>query len=138
MSTEVRTFFAVEALHGEDSHAVAGVFATVSSTMGRTYKHLDCLDTFTIGTHSFVRFSADIINPWAILDRLLLSGRAVIGPGKVNDGSARQGTGYLVQLPQGRTGTLPVATMHSVPRALKSYRGPGVEHWQGQFPTASP
>jgi hypothetical protein len=124
------SYFAVQLKAKFDSpHEVTSAFLRHADEAGVSFKQLDCMDTITVGATMFVRYRADLINPWTVLDRLHGDGRAVIGPGLA--GAA--GQGYLVKMAGGRVGAMPFSTLQSVPRALRTYRGTAQEHWQRQF-----
>lgn len=125
------SFFAIQVkTRGDDESAVAAAFLRAASQLGIGFQRLDVLDTLTIGATTFVRFQADLINPWPILERLHEEGRSIVGPGKADTPRAH---GYLVRLANGRTGSAPFAAMQSAPRALKTYRGTSNPHWARQF-----
>lgn len=124
------SYFAVQMKAKFDSpHEVTSAFLRSAGASGVAFKQLDCMDTFTVGATTFVRFRADLINPWAVLDKLHGEGRSVIGPGR----AAANTSGYLVKMASGKVGNLPFNAMQSVPRALRTYRGTAQEHWQRQF-----
>ncbi len=117
------TFFAVQFKRGEATDHVAEAVLRVAADMGTAFSRLEALDTLPYGTGKYVRFRADLINPWPILERLLAEGRGIVG----------QGSTYVVKLVDGRTGTVAFTTMQAVARSPRMYRATAVPFWERQF-----
>lgn len=127
------SYFAVQVFGRRDvAGSAAAAFLRGAAQVGITFRRLDFLDTFTVGTTEFARFRADLINAWPVLDRLFEEGRSVIGPG----GPDNNPHGFLARLTSGKTGSVNFNTMQAAPRALRTFRGTALDHWERQFRTA--
>lgn len=126
MEPTVNTFFAVQLRPGETPHRLAAIVVHTAHEAKLLFRRLDTLDIIQIGGRSFVRFQSDVINPFPVLDRLLLQGRSTISlaPGS-----------YLLRESSGKFGKVPGTAMHQVPmeRHFRQYRGPRAQDWQAQF-----
>ena len=88
---------------------------------------LDVRGTFNVGRFEYLRLMADTENLLPVLKRLSSEGgRSVV--------CESQGS-YVVTLPDGRSGTVPVSTMHTIPAAGQrhTYKGPKIKRWARQF-----
>lgn len=126
------SLFAVQVFGRIDvASSSAAAFLRSAAAVGITFRQLDFLDTFTVGTMEFARFRADLINAWPVLDRLFEEGRSVIGPG----GTDTKPHAFLARLTTGKTGTVSFNTMTAAARAPRSFRGTALDHWERQFRT---
>jgi hypothetical protein len=123
----LNTYFAVQLKDREVSHHVAGAVLHTAKSLGLLFRRLEVLDTVTVGTSSFVRMRADLVNPFPVLDKVYADGRGVI--------SSMAGGDYAVRLFGGRIGKVPNLFMHSAPKVgqARMYRGTKIKRWETQF-----
>jgi hypothetical protein len=110
------TFFAIQLQPGESPHLIAALVLRTAAEAKIRFGRLDIMSTFRFGSRDFVRFQSSVLNPFPVLDRLLLWGRASIacGPGS-----------YLLRTPSGQDGPVPLTHMHTAanPLNFRSYQG---------------
>jgi hypothetical protein len=130
MEPHTESFFAVQLRRHETPHQLAAEVLRTASEARVLFRRLDTLDIIDVGGRDYVRFRADLINPFPILNRLLRAGRRVVGPGL---GS------YLLWQPSiNRGGRVPGTPMHltPIPGHFREYRGTRTESWAAQFEAA--
>lgn len=93
------------------------------------FRKLDCLGTFAVGRYTFVRMRADAPNLDKVFRRLRIDGMSLVEPTL---------GGYLVVLPDGRSGRVPASTIHTVTQMARatSYLGTKIKRWEQQFKAA--
>jgi len=118
-------FAAIEVHKSEAPHAAVEVFMQEADHRGFKFKHLEVLRVFDYGTRRFAHIKTDCRGLLRIL-KTLQPTRAMIIP-------TPEGR-YRAYLPGGREGDIPISTMTTVNgRSYRTYRGPGVKHWERQF-----
>jgi len=130
MGPYTESFFAVQLRKDETPHRLAEEVLKAASEARILFGRLDSLDIIDVGGRDFVRFRADLINPFPILNRLLQSGRRVVGPGL--------GSYLLWQPSTDHGGRVSGASMHFVPIPghFREYIGTRTETWASQFEAA--
>ena len=121
------TWFALHQIR-ETTEGMAELLLKTAASEGVLFRQLDALGTFTIGRYTFVRMRADTLKLPRVLKRLWREDRrssVVAGPG-----------GYLVTLPDGRTGKVPATTLHTLPPMgqTQQFKGTKIKRWELQFP----
>lgn len=124
----LNTYFAVQLFRGEDPRKLAGDICTAGHQSNTLFRRMETLDTFPLAGQTFLRCRSDVLNPYPMLDSLLIQKRGYVAA--KSDGS------YGVHLADGRSGPVQGATMHMVPRGnsyRETYKGPGLKFWDRQF-----
>lgn len=123
----LNTYFAVQVLSSENTHAVAGAICKAAQEAGTLFRRLEVLDTIQVAAKTFVRCRSDIVNPYLMLDALHAKKRGYVAV------TARGQ--YNVKMADGRMGAVPGTVMHTVPRSGcgAMYRGPKIKLWERQF-----
>ncbi len=126
----LNTYFAAQLKAAERPHHVAQEVMKAAKGAAVLFRHLEVMDTVSVGTFTFVRMRSEIINPFPILDRLYEAGRGVV--------AVSPGGEYLVRLPGGRSGRVAQAVMHATAKLGQSrmYRGTKFKFWDRQFEAA--
>jgi hypothetical protein len=126
----LNTYFAVQLKQGEQAVHVAEAVMKAAKTEGILFRRLEVLDTMSLGSMSFARMRSEIANPFPILDRLYIEGRAVV--------NRVQGSEYAVRLQGGRVGKVTNVLMHATAKLGQSrmYRGTKFKYWARQFEAA--
>jgi len=122
----LNTYFAVQLFPGElDSTAIEPVFR-VSAEHRKFFRRLEILDTFSMGSNTFLRCRVDQPEMAAVLNEVLQTGRGVL---------FRLGVSYIAMLPGGRTGTVDPMKMHSAFQGghRRLYKGTKIKGWERQF-----
>jgi len=130
MEPTTDTFFAIQLRLNETPHSLAAEVLRTAAEAGILFCRLDTLDIIDVGGTDFVRFRADLINPFPILNRLLRVGRRVVGPGL--------GSYWLWRPSIGQGGRVPGTPMHLVPIPghFRQYSGTRTAAWASQFEAA--
>lgn len=123
------TFFAVQPKPREHAVNVVEAVMRAAKSSGVLFRHLELLDTITIGTTPFVRMRTETTSLAPILDQLYSDGRSCV--------SAKGGE-YVARLQGGRVGKVPQALMHATAKMGQSrmFRGPKFKFWDRQFEAA--
>lgn len=122
----LRTYIAVQVKPDEHPIRVVEAFVRTAGDVKILFRHLELLDTISIGTVTFARMRTDILNPEPILGHLHESGRAVVSSPRKE---------YEVRLSGGRTGRVSNLIMHATPKVGQSrmFRGTRFKFWERQF-----
>ncbi len=115
----------------ETPHDVIQTILQKAALVGLKFERLDYLDTLVMGSTTFIRFRADTLDQWKVLNPLYSEGRSVIGYGQHPDKSM----GFVIKLAGGRMGKTNFTTMQAEPKALRTYLGTQNDHWARQFKT---
>ena len=110
----------------ETRHEAVWAFMEAAHKRGLTFKALEVVGVFSMGSHEMVRVRTDLTQGLSGIAQDLQPRRAVVVP---------NGSGYRIHLPGGREGAIPTVTMLAavMPNFQRTYRGPGQEHWERQF-----
>ncbi len=128
-ATEVilNSYFAVQLKLREDPAKVVETVCLRARSMGILFRRIERLDTFTLGTRSFLRLRSDLSRSKEVLLALATAeGRGVVYP---------TADSKFETFVAGRTVPFSAAIMHLVPRgSVQMFRGPKVKNWTRQFP----
>lgn len=118
------TYFAVQAKYGESFKDVVRLVLQEADNKNLLFRKLEVLDVITVGRTQLFRFRSDLDK----FDPLAKSfkDRACV--------YACTGS-YLITLPDGRSGKVPVSLMCSTPRSGfgQTYVGTKIKRWEQQF-----
>lgn len=118
-------YFAVQLFPGEnDNTAVEAVFRA-SAKQRQFFRRLEVLDSFTVGSNTFLRCRADQEVLGTLLE-VCSDGRGVI---------VRRQSAYVAMLPDGRKGTVDFLRMHLEVKdgRRRLYKGTKIKGWERQF-----
>ena len=123
------TYLAVQMLPTESPLAVAGAICQAGHDRKTLFRRLEVLDVTQIANNPFLRVRSDVLNPHPILEALFAQQRGYVVAGA--------GGQYSVRLPDGRTGPVQGATMHTPPKpgCHRMFRGPRIKMFERQFLT---
>lgn len=121
MSEKPTNFFAVALAPQETAQTVALLIIRTAHEAKLSFWALEALDLIEIGKTQFLRVRSDLIHLGPLMERLLARGRTVI---------SLESSTYLLRKPDGKTGAIPMLTMHSIvrPGPQRTYRGP--QQWE--------
>ncbi len=122
----LNNYFAVQLFPGEiDPTAVEAIFRA-STKQRKFFRRLEVLDSFAMGSNTFLRCRADQ-EVLGVLLEVLLAGRGVI---------VRRQNAYIAKFTDGRTGTVDSMRMHAafLDGHRRLYKGTKIKGWETQFP----
>lgn len=130
LNEPLNTYFAVQLKDKEVAHHVAAVVLRTARGLNVLFRRLEVLDTVTVGTLTFVRMRADLLNPYPVLDQIYTDGRGVIG--------SMTGGEYAVRMPGRPVGKVSNLFMHAAAKLgqTRMYRGTKIKRWEAQFEPA--
>lgn len=126
----LNTYFAVQIAPRESRHLVVEAVCKISKEVGHLFRRIEALDTFQIGSTTFLRMRSDMTEDVAVMTKIReVTGRAVV---------VRVNGKYEAQFPPnlygGKIHPVSMVEMHSIPRGTNTlYRGPKIKHWGLQF-----
>lgn len=118
------TYFAVDIGEYERFPEVAKQVLKAAEKEGCLFGKLEVLGTFNMGRFQYLRMEADAENLASAFRRLEEEGRSIV---------RSMGTSYVVTLPDGRSGTVPGATMLTASGPKHTYKGTKIKRWPRQF-----
>jgi len=119
------TWFGIEQKSGPSVDLVQKVLLAAKAER-LLFRKLDVLGTFSVGRFTYLKLRADHPNLDPVFRRLRNEGVSLVEPTLA---------GYFVTLPDGRTGKVPAATIHTMTQGAqgRSYLGTKMKRWEQQF-----